>query len=82
MPSFLCLDCNKEISGNCAYALSRAMSWKNIPGCYAACPCGYPVKAKEIRSAIFATKSSMTTDRDDESYGFIYRETEKNQSHV
>ena len=57
MPSFNCPDCGSSIPGtNCAHELSRQKRWKNIPGCYANCKCGYPVRAKELRN-----NTSITT---------------------
>ena len=33
--------------------------WRNISGCYAACPCGYPVRAKELRANLFTEVKSF-----------------------
>lgn len=49
-----CPTCNTSIPGtNCALKLSAEMGWKKKAGCYAPCPCKYPVKAKEVRAHIF-----------------------------
>ncbi len=53
---FNCKDCGTVIEGtDCAYTLSRAKGWKKMAGCTACCPCGYPVRAKEVRDNIFGT---------------------------
>ena len=58
MGGFECKDCGTDIPGtkNCAHELSRLNNWRNKPGCYSHCKCGYPVRAKEVRNNIYKNK--------------------------
>jgi len=79
--SFNCPDCDTTIPGtNCALALSRKMGWKHKAGCYSHCPCGYPVRAKEVRSNIFT--GLIDNNRQATDNAFIYCETENGGGHV
>jgi hypothetical protein len=83
--SFTCLDCATVIPGtNCAYTLGREKGWRNLPGCYSHCKCGYPVRAKEVRKYILEnwTTYKKVTDKNDEQYGFVYCENNQGQGHV
>ena len=80
MPLFKCFDCQTEILGtSCAYVLSRQMEWKNIPGCYSHCRCGYPVRAKELRDNKF---DFIDSDKNTDIPAFIYCENPRGQGHV
>ena len=80
MPSFNCPDCGTSIPGtNCAHELSRQKRWKKIPGCYAHCKCGYPVRAKELRNSKFAY---INNDESSTTNAFIYCENGRGQGHV
>jgi len=82
MSSFVCDICNTTIPGsNCAYTLSRACDWKNISGCYAACRCGYPVRAKEVREHIFKGHPK-DNNKEATTNTYIYCETDNGQGHV
>ena len=77
--SFSCKDCGREIPGtDCAYTLSRIMGWKHRPGCYAHCPCGYPIRAKEVKNNIFA--DYLDSDKNSSINAYIY--CENNGGHV
>ncbi len=79
--SFKCKDCGTEIPGsNCAYELSRQEGWKKKAGCYYHCECGYPVRAKEIRSNIFS--GYIDDDKTSKTNAYIYCETNSGQAHV
>ncbi|KAH3731320.1 NADH dehydrogenase [Pelomyxa schiedti] len=83
--SFVCVDCGVVIPGtNCAHELSRQQNWRNKPGCYAYCPCGYPVRAKDIRDNVFTppTMQFLDHDRGATSDAFIYCENNDGGGHV
>ena len=40
---------------------NEIQGWRNISGCYAACPCGYPVRAKEVRANLFTEVKSFSS---------------------
>ncbi|EFA74605.1 NADH dehydrogenase [Heterostelium album PN500] len=79
--SFNCPDCNTSVPGsNCAFSLSRSKGWKNKSGCESYCKCGYPIKAKQLRTNVFS--SFLNNDRAANSDAYIYCETSGGQSHV
>ena len=78
---FKCHACKVLIPGtNCAYELSYQMGWKKKPGCTNFCSCGYPVRAKDIRSNLFS--SYIDNDRKATSNAFIYCENNAGNGHV
>lgn len=79
--SFPCHDCKASIPGtDCAYELSYQEGWKKKSGCTPYCRCGYPIRAKEIRSNLFT--SYLNNDRKATSNAYIYCETDGGQGHV
>jgi hypothetical protein len=83
--SFACVDCGTVIPGtNCAYTLGRLKGWKNLKNCYSHCKCGYPVRAKEVRSYIVSnfTNLKKITDKNDSKSGYVYCENNQGNGHV
>ncbi len=79
--SFDCHDCGTNIPGtNCAFTLSREMGWRNKESCYSHCPCGYPVRSKDMRKNIFT--GLIDNDQKATEDAFIYCETETGGGHV
>jgi len=80
-PSFDCPDCKTNIPGtNCAHELSRLMRWTKKAGCYSYCPCGYPVRAKDIRDNVFS--GFIDSNREATEEALIYCETNNGGGHV